>query len=166
MPLKSSSCSANTAALKRATWSHGWLALAAIGLPVILPLAVAGLAQVLGTAWQQLDGPAAVTDFLAYYTGGRLLVEEPMRLYDQAAVAAVEEALQGGAGAYMPYLAPPQAAVLMAPLARLGYGQAYLVWGLAGLVSLAISAWLLAPGPWGRWSWLAWGAAIHAGWSG
>src|SRR5436305_6840185 len=91
-----------------------------------------------------------------YYTGGRLLVEDPAGLYDQAAGAAVEQALQGGAGVYMPYLAPPQAAALMAPLARLGYGQAYLVWGLAGLTSLAISAWLLAPRPWGRWSWLAW----------
>src|SRR5438477_1811242 len=135
---------------------RAWVALAAIGLPLILPLAAVGVAQVLGTAWQQLDGPAATTDFLAYYTGGRLLVEDPTGLYDQAAGAAVEQALQGGAGVYMPYLAPPQAAALMAPLARLGYGQAYLIWGLAGLTSLALSAWLLAPRPWGRWSWLAW----------
>lgn len=101
-------------------------------------------------------GPAEVTDFLAYYAGGRLLVEQPVRLYDQAAAAAVERALQGGAGVYMPYLAPPQAAVLMAPFARLGYGEAYLLWGLAGLVSLALSAWLLAPRLWGPQSWLAW----------
>jgi hypothetical protein len=159
MRITRSGISASTTAVTATMQARAWLALIGVGLPLVLPLAAAGLAQVLGTAWQQLDGPAAVTDFLAYYTGGRLLVEYPAGLYDHATVVAVEQALQGGAGEYLPYLAPPQAAVLMAPLARLGYGQAYLVWGLAGLVSLAMSAWLLAPRLWGRWSWLVWLAA-------
>src|SRR5919202_1671693 len=60
MPLKSSSSSANTAALKRATWSHGWLALAAIGLLVLLPaLAWAGPGVLLGFVQTMRDGVSA-----------------------------------------------------------------------------------------------------------
>src|SRR5437763_13315656 len=80
---------------------RAWVALAAIGLPLILPLAAVGVAQVLGTAWQQLDGSAATTDFLAYYTGGRLLVEDPAAQYHEAAGPPVAQPHQRGAGVYM-----------------------------------------------------------------
>jgi hypothetical protein len=110
-----------------------------------LPVAVFGLAQLASTALAQLHGPGEITDFVAIYSGPSLLLVDPQHLYAPGAAAAVDRALTASDRFDRPFSFLPHAALLLAPLGRLPYGLAYLVWLAVGVASLALSAWLLAP---------------------
>src|SRR5919204_19837 len=134
----------------------GWMLVALLVGLVTLPFSAFGLTQLAGTIRTQLAGPADVTDFLAYYGGAQLLITSPAQLYDPAAHQALQRALQDGRDAFVPFVGPPSVPLLQAPLALLPYGQAYLVWDALGVGCLMLAAYLLAPRPAGRHSWLAW----------
>ena len=104
-----------------------------------------GLGSILGTSLRQLSGPAEQVDFVAFYTGTHLLLTEPSRLYDASAWAAFQSTLHAGPLALLEFWNPPHAAVLLAPLAMLPFGLAYLVWLLVNVGCLAGACWLLAP---------------------
>lgn len=141
-----------------------WLRLGLLGSYVLvaalsLPIALFGVGQFVGTLTGQLAGPAHVTDFLALYSGGTLLVHDPARLYDVTAALDIQRRLQGDTlPRELPFWNPPHAALLFAPLSLLPYGAAYAVWAGINIGSLALAAYLLAPRleRYPRWSWLAW----------
>ncbi|MDB4979971.1 MAG: hypothetical protein JWM82_723 [Myxococcales bacterium] len=81
------------------------------------------------------------TDFAVFYTGWTLVVRGSGRLlYDIDAQRVVEHALYNGRefpGGLVPFLHPPHAALVMAPLALLPRTAATWLWTLVQLVSLA-----------------------------
>jgi hypothetical protein len=85
------------------------------------------------------SGAPLFYDFSAFYQAGRLADEgRPAAAYDDAAMVAAEQAAFPGTTARLPWNYPPSFQLLMAPLAALPYGAAWLVWTLAlyGLYAL------------------------------
>jgi hypothetical protein len=115
-----------------------------------------GLDQLASTAAVQLAGPADTTDFLAYYGGAAELWRDPAHLYDTAVHQALQRGLQGGRDAYVPFVSPPHVPLVQAPLGLLPYGVSYAAWLGLGVLCLAGAAYLVAPRPAGRHSWLVW----------
>ncbi len=115
-----------------------------------LPVALFGLRQLASTTTDQLSGPAQITDFVAIYSGARLLITDPAHLYAPGAVAAIDQSLTDTDRFDRPFSFLPNAALLLAPLGATPYGPAYAVWLIVGLVALWLSIWLLAPQ---RWLW-------------
>jgi hypothetical protein len=131
------------------------LAAAAIALAT-LPVALFGVGQLLRTTLAQFSAPAEITDFVAIFAGPRLLLTDPGHLYAPGAAAAVDRSLTGLERFDRPFSFSPHAALLLAPLALLPYGLAYAVWLSLGVVSLVLSAWLLAP----RWRYWPFGLVL------
>lgn len=116
-----------------------------MALAVVVPLSVVGL-----TANQAVrnypaedgfilsNGELLGGDFIAFYVGGTLFDEEREQLYDldhQREVRAdilgsADDALDGE----LPFVYPPLVAALLAPLSRLPFQQAFLIWTLLGSV--------------------------------
>ncbi len=102
----------------------------------------------------RLRWPHAVasTDFSSYLTGWWMVLHgQAGRLYDQAAQAAAQRAVMGGApfdDGLMAFLYPPYVALAGLPLAivagRFGEPAAYALWTLANLGFAARLAWLSA----------------------
>jgi hypothetical protein len=134
------------------------LSVASAGIVVTTtPFAVVGIGQLVQTARTQLTGPGEVTDFLAIYSGARLLLTDPAHLYAPGAAGALERALSAGSPFDRPFSFTPLAAVLLAPLAVFDFGVAYVIWLSVGLLCLIVSTYLLAPRPKGwRYGWLLW----------
>ncbi|HEX8966927.1 MAG TPA: hypothetical protein VF937_03540, partial [Chloroflexota bacterium] len=124
-------------------------ALALVGVALIglatLPLAVYGVAQLGETTMAQLRGPAQVTDFVAIYSGARIVLSEPGKLYAPGVVPEMDRSLTGGDRFDRPFSFVPSAALLLAPLAALPYGLAYLIWLGASTAALALATYCLAP---------------------
>jgi hypothetical protein len=112
------------------------------------PFAVYSLGLLLSYVAAQLSGPALATDFLNYYTAGRMLVEAPRMLYVSESEAAMQRALTGGADVYAQFQNFPHVALLFVPLGVLPYGLAYTAWVVLNLAMVAGSAYLLAPRQW------------------
>lgn len=111
-----------------------------------LPAAMLGLVQITSTLAAQLSGPAYGIDFIAYYSAGRLFLEDPARLYDPWAGEALQQTLRGGKpDVYLQFWNPPHVALLSVPLALLPHGAAYAAWWAFNVVALLAAAWLLAP---------------------
>jgi hypothetical protein len=94
-------------------------------------------------------------DFLAFYSAARFtLHSQAAQLYNSAAVASFQHTLvthNVGANGYMPFMNPPFAAVLQAPLALLPEPIARTVWfGMNALLAVAIVRWLTEEIP-ARW---------------
>ncbi len=104
----------------------------------------------------QLTGPAQGTDFLNLYAGASLMLHDPAHQYDLDVQLAVQRGLTGWQSPPVPFFLPPYGALLVAPLAALPYGIAYLVWLCLGVACLAAAAALLAPRWAGRWSPVVW----------
>jgi hypothetical protein len=72
-----------------------------IGLVVtwllMLPIGLYGLAQIANTTLRQFGGPAEMVDLVAFYTGGRLLLEAPSQLYDPVAELQLQTRLRTSA---------------------------------------------------------------------
>jgi hypothetical protein len=132
------------------------LGVAALIALASLPFAVFGVAQLAHTVRRQIGGPGEVTDFLAIYSGGRLFLTDASHLYSAQTIVRLEQDLSGGSAFDRPFSFLPLAAVLLAPVAALDYGVAYLVWLCVGLVCIGLAAYLLAPRFGRRHGWLFW----------
>jgi hypothetical protein len=109
----------------------------------LLMLAVVGIGGVGHALLDVLDSRrpsnAIGGDYLAFYTGGRFLLEGRLHeVYDPAAQRAFQEAAVAPRPlAQKPFINPPHAALLYAPFALLPYPVGLGAWWLAGL-----AAWL------------------------
>jgi alpha-1,2-mannosyltransferase len=125
----------------RRRWRVYYLALGAtLLLGVVLPKVASG--------WDGLEdrfGTALGGDFLAFYTGGRLVLEgRTGALYDMDAQKALQDELLGGErGQSSAFLNPPPFALLMAPLSALPYATAVAAWWALALLSLVLALWLV-----------------------
>lgn len=133
----------------RATWAMRAGRPALVGLYVAtLLLAVVNLTAS-ASLWRELadaDTPSGV-DFIALYTGGRLLMDQPRALYDLDTQRALEDELVAPnqlAEEVLPFAYPPVVAAAVAPLALLGYRQAYEAFGWLNLALLAFALAALA----------------------
>lgn len=77
-------------------------------------------------------------DFLCFWIGGRVALSAPERLYDFQYVTQLQD-LPFVAGTLRPYINPPSALLLFAPLSRLPPWAAYVGLMLAG-VAVALAA--------------------------
>jgi hypothetical protein len=94
-------------------------------------------------------------DFVAFYSAARFMLHgQAAQLYNSAAIASFQHTLVShdiGAKGYMPFLNPPFAAVLQAPLALLPEPIARTVWfGANVLLAIPIVRWLTGAIP-ARW---------------
>lgn len=78
-------------------------------------------------------------DFLAFWAGGRAALADPGRIYDFAHVTALQ-GVDFGPGVLRPYINPPSALLLFAPLARLPFWTGYAVLMAASLAVLLAGA--------------------------
>jgi hypothetical protein len=81
-------------------------------------------------------------DFCAFYTGARLYLQGPSRVYDLTLQRATEQQLLGRDD--IPFNHPPYELLLWLPLARLSFQTAFWLWRLAGLLLLAVASKLAA----------------------
>lgn len=84
---------------------------------------------------EQPAGP----DFLCFWTGGRVALTAPERLYDFAYLTA-QQGWPFGPGVMRPYVNPPSALLLFAPLSTLPFWIGYAVLMLASLGVLTAAA--------------------------
>ncbi len=116
--------------LERATVRFA--AVAVLGVSLVL-LAVSVITTVRG---RTVFGPSLGADYAAFYTAGTILNEYPSdRLYDLQLQDRLYHGLfpQVSAGEILPYANPPFLAELFRPLARLTYGQSFLIWLMISL---------------------------------
>ena len=87
-------------------------------------------------------------DFLAFFGAGKLVLDgDPAGIYDPARLTAVERAVVPGpvgANGYMPFINPPFAAAVFAPLAALSPEVARAVWAGISLALLVAAALVVA----------------------
>jgi alpha-1,2-mannosyltransferase len=96
------------------------------------------------------DGNRRGTDFLTHYTAGRMVLAGDARdLYDAPVQAAAQKAaINAPLDRPSPFLLPPAAALLFAPLALLPYSVAATLWAVVAIGLIAISlrlVWPLSP---------------------
>jgi hypothetical protein len=127
---------------------------------LMLPVGLFGLAHVVGTTLVQLGGGAEMVDLVALYTGGRLLLDTPSQLYDPVAELRLQTIMHAGALPLLQFWNPPHVALLMAPLALLPFGAAYVLVLVVNLACLAGACYLLAPRSTRTWAWLGWALAL------
>jgi len=114
--------------LKLVASTAGYLALAAFNCVLLL---------------SYLDShPNFPGDFCAFYTGARIYMHDPSRVYDLTLQRATEQQLIGRDD--IPFNHPPYELLLWLPLARLSFHAAFWVWRLASLLLLAVASKLLA----------------------
>jgi hypothetical protein len=113
---------------KLAASTAGYLALAAFNCVLLL--------SYLGSH------PNFPGDFCAFYTGARIYLQDPSRVYDLTLQRATEQQLIGRDD--IPFNHPPYELLLWLPLARLGFHAAFWVWRFVSLVLLAVASKLLA----------------------
>jgi hypothetical protein len=92
-------------------------------------------------------GVAGHHDLLAFWAAGRLILEgRPEALYDATALTALQRTVieaPVGVNGYMPFINPPIAAVLFAPLASLPEPAARVLWaGLNAVLAAGTGFWL------------------------
>ncbi len=97
-----------------------------------------------------LAGHLIGTDFVAFYTAGKIiLMGRSAELYNLDLAHLIQQNLYGGASLnYNPYLNPPHFALFMAPFALIPYPWAPILWIVLGLICLWFSMkWLGAKHP-------------------
>lgn len=88
-----------------------------------------------------LSGDVVTPDFLAHWTGGRLVLQgQTAELYDQAAQRALQVQAVGATKDLSWFISPPLTALMFAPFGALPYSWGALAW--TG-VSLALLGWAL-----------------------
>jgi hypothetical protein len=93
-----------------------------------------------------IHGPAlrlsvdGVTDFISLYSGARLVGTPD--LYNPPRMLEVQAQAAGWSTAHRLYCRPPYYAMLLWPLCRLPYLQAYYVWQALSVLAVALFAWL------------------------
>jgi hypothetical protein len=116
---------------------RGTVALAAIALGFVIYPLIEGGNDVINSDWP------------AFATGGRLIVENPSQLYDMDAQRRVQLEVTGGRtlvtlgiNGILPFLAPAWVALLAVPFDLLGTNLGGRLWILAGLACLAFGLYL------------------------
>jgi hypothetical protein len=116
---------------------RGTVALAAVALGFVIYPLIEGSNDVINSDWP------------AFATGGRLIVENPSHLYDMDTQRRVELEVTGGrtlvtlgVNGILPFLAPAWVAFLAVPFDLLGTNVGGRLWILAGLASLTIGLYL------------------------
>jgi hypothetical protein len=90
-------------------------------------------------------GEVVLPDFLAHWTGGRMLLDgDTSALYDPAAQLAIQTG-EVGKGTLSWFVSPPFAAYLYAPFATLPYGAAALAWTGFSTACLVAAGMLVRP---------------------
>lgn len=122
--------------VERWRW-RGTVALAAIALGFVIYPLIEGSNDVINSDWP------------AFATGGRLMVEDPSHLYDMDTQRRVQLEVTGGRtlvtlgiNGILPFLAPAWVAFLAVPFDLLGTNLGGRLWILAGLTCLAIGLYL------------------------
>lgn len=102
------------------------------------------------------------SDFTAFYVGGTLLrAGQAASLYDEAAQAPLHSRLIApDPEGTLPFVDPPVAAALVAPVTLLGLDDAYRIWALAGVVVLVAAVALAVRGVPRAAALPAWAAAL------
>lgn len=103
-------------------------------IALVATFAVAGVLAVRNCLALQPAG----ADFLCFWTGGRVALDEPSRLYDFAHVSALQPSAWTF-GSLRPYINPPAALLLFAPLSRLPFWASYALLMLISLSTLAVA---------------------------
>jgi hypothetical protein len=116
---------------------RGTVALTAVALGFVIYPLIEGSNDVINSDWP------------AFATGGRLIVEDPGHLYDMDAQRRVQLEVTGGRtlvtlgiNGILPFLAPAWVAFLAVPFDLLGTNLGGRLWILAGLACLAIGLYL------------------------
>ncbi|HEY8951397.1 MAG TPA: glycosyltransferase family 87 protein, partial [Candidatus Dormibacteraeota bacterium] len=116
---------------------RGTVALAAVALGFVIYPLIEGSNDVINSDWP------------AFATGGRLIVEDPGHLYDMDTQRRVQLEVTGGRtlvtlgiNGILPFLAPAWVAFLAVPFDLLGTNLGGRLWILAGLACLAIGLYL------------------------
>ena len=116
---------------------RGTVALAAVALGFVIYPLIEGSNEVINSDWP------------AFATGGRLIVEDPGHLYDMDTQRRVQLEVTGGRtlvtlgiNGILPFLAPAWVAFLAVPFDLLGTNLGGRLWILAGLACLAIGLYL------------------------
>jgi hypothetical protein len=116
---------------------RGTVALVAVALGFVIYPLIEGSNDVINSDWP------------AFATGGRLIVEDPTHLYDMATQRRVQFEVTGGRtlvtlgiNGILPFLAPAWVAFLVVPFDLLGTNLGGRLWILAGLACLAIGLYL------------------------
>jgi len=116
---------------------RGTVALTAVALGFLIYPLIEGSNDVINSDWP------------AFATGGRLIVEDPGHLYDMDTQRRVQLEVTGGRSlvtlginGILPFLAPAWVAFLAAPFERLGTNLGGRLWILAGLAGLALGLFL------------------------
>lgn len=113
-----------------------------------------------------LAGHLVGTDFIAFYTAGKIiLMGRSPELYSLDLAHSIQQGLYGGTSFnFNPYLNPPHYALLMAPFALIPYPWAPLIWIILGLVCLWFSMkWLGSENPTRTFTWaLTWLPVFYA----
>lgn len=115
---------------------------------IVTSVLLMGVAIGLGDFPRVVGGEVLLPDFLAHWTGGRMLVDGTMgTLYDPVAQAVVQARAVGGGsdGSLAWFVAPPFAVYLYAPFALIGYGSAAVVWTLFSAACLVLAGVLARP---------------------
>jgi hypothetical protein len=99
----------------------------------------------IGKGNTDLAGHLVGTDFVAFYTAGKIiLMGRSPELYSLELAHTIQQQLYGGFSLnFNPYLNPPHYALLMAPFAWIPYPWAPLIWIALGLAGLRLSIKLL-----------------------
>ena len=101
---------------------------------------------VLGDSPRTVIGNPLLPDYLAHWTGGRLLVDgRADALYDRSAQYGLQAAIVGRSDSLAWFVSPPAAAILYAPFALLPYIPSALLWAAVTLGLLVASLVLMRP---------------------
>lgn len=116
------------------------------GLILVVGLVSAVLNIVLGHYPQTLVGTTLAPDYLAHWTGGRLLLDGRTGvLYDSGIQHQLQLPVSGGAPEVSWFVGPPIAALLFAPFAALPYLASVIAWSLVSVSLLVASMLLMRP---------------------
>jgi hypothetical protein len=100
----------------------------------------------LGHPPRTLSGETLLPDYVAHWTGGRMLLTGRMHhLFDPSAQLALQRDTLGGSPLLSWYVSPPFVAVMYTPLALLPYTASAAVWTTVSVAMLVASLALLRP---------------------
>ena len=113
---------------------------------IVLGYALILVTTFLGHLPRNAFGDAVLPDYLAHWTGGRLVLDGHLNnLYDQGTQFQVQAAAVGQTPKLAWFVSPPFVALLYAPLAALPYLTSAAVWTLLSIVMLLIALKLARP---------------------
>lgn len=126
-----------------------WLLVGCVALFLAIVAGVEVSKHAAATDARQTTGDVVALDFIAFYTGGHFVAEGRHRdLFDLKAVKAFQDRIAAENGVHLgsalgPWWNPPFYAWVFAPLSKLPFGAATMLWVGFNALCAAISCWLL-----------------------